>query len=182
MTCGALILAMTAAAAPASAELIQRVNFVDTGTGVTEFCGITAHYDFRLWGLFLVRRSGPDGLVYGMQPAHLTNTLTNLANGKSITHVVDSLDKDLKVIDNGDGTLTIRVMQMGGDRWYDASGRQVFVDSGAVWFDVLIDDAGTPADPTDDEFISRTPDLKVTGQEGALTDDNFCEQLLTVIG
>lgn len=184
MVCGALLLAMTAVA-PASAAPVERGHFEDTGTGVLDdFCGagIAVGYDFTVWGSYLLRQSPRDGLLYGQEAGHLTNTLTNLSNGKLITHVVDSLNKDVNVTDNGDDTLTIRVQWIGGDRWYDADGKPVLLDSGGQWFDVLLDDGGTPTDPSDDEDISVSPNLKETGQEGNLTDENFCEQILAVIG
>jgi hypothetical protein len=185
MACGALLLAMTAAAVPASAQPLEREHFEESGTGVIDdFCGagIAVQFDFTVWGSFLLRPIGPDGLAYGQESVHLTNTLTNLATGSSVTHVLDYLSKDLKVTDNGDGTLTIRVVeQAGGDRWF-SDGKLVIVDSGGLWLDVLVDDGGTPTDPSDDEVIDTTAYLKETGQELNLTDDNFCDEILAIIG
>jgi hypothetical protein len=183
--CGALLLAMTAAAVPGSAQAVDREHYTNAGTGpLPDFCGsgVTMHYDFTEWGSFLAHPFGRDGLWYGQVATHLTNTITNPVNHKSIKHVLDALNKDATVTDNGDGTLTIRTKWVGGDRWYDASGHPVILDSGGQWSDLLIDDGGTPTDPSDDEFISSSPNLKETGQELNLTDANFCAEILAVIG
>jgi hypothetical protein len=185
MAGGGLLLALMTAVVPASAEPLEHVHFEDSGTGVLEdFCGagIDVSFDFHVEGSFLGRPIGPDGLVYYQENSHLTNTLTNLTNDESVTHVLNFLNKDRKVTDNGDGTLTILVGQTGGDRWYDSDGKVVFKDGGGVWFEVLVDNNGTPTDPFDDEFIEFLGDVKVTGHEATLTDDNFCDQILSVIG
>jgi hypothetical protein len=184
IVCGALLLAMTAVA-PASAAPIEHGHFEDAGTGVIEdFCGSgdDVHFDFQVWGSFQYRENQLSGLPYFRETSHLTNTLTNLSNGKLIRHDIELQHKDVQVTDNGDGTLTITIRETAGDRWFDASGKLVFQDSGGTWFTILVDDAGTPGDPSDDEFIDSLGDLKVVGQEGTLTDENFCEQILTVIG
>jgi hypothetical protein len=98
-----------------------------------------------------------------------------------VTHVLNFLDKDRKVTDNGDGTLTILVGQTGGDRWYDSDGKVVFKDGGGVWFKVLVDNNGTPTDPFDDEFIeflgvSRSPARRNAHRR------QLCDQILSVIG
>jgi hypothetical protein len=182
---GVLLLTLTTAVVPASAAPLEHVHFEESGTGVLEdFCGsgIAVTFDFHLEGSLLGRAIGPDGLVYSQRNSHLTNTLTNTATGEFVTHVINILDKDTKVTDNGDGTLTIRVGQTGGDKWYDSDGKIVFKDGGGVWSEVLVDNNGTPTDPSDDEFIEFLGDVKVTGHEGTITDDNLCDQLLSVIG
>jgi hypothetical protein len=184
MACGAALLAMTAAV-PASAAPIERGHFEDAGTGVLEdFCagGDDVSFDFKVSGTFQYRTNPRSGLPYFRENSHLTNTLTNLTTGKLVRHVLDIVHKDTQVTDNGDGTLTIRVRETAGDRWFDAAGRLVLQDSGGVWFDILVDDAGTPADPSDDELISGLGDVKVVGQEGNVTDQNFCDKILAIIG
>ncbi|RZT20358.1 hypothetical protein EV649_3505 [Kribbella sp. VKM Ac-2569] len=184
MACGAALLAMTAAV-PAAAAPIERGHFEDAGNGVIEdFCGSgdDVHFDFTNWGSFQYRTNPRGGLPYFRENAHLTNTLTNLSNDKVVTHVLDLVHKDTQVTDNGDGTLTIRIRETAGDRWFDSSGRLVLQDSGAVWFDILVDNGGTPTNPFDDEFIDSLGDVKVVGQEGNATDENFCDKILAIIG
>jgi hypothetical protein len=185
MACGAALLAMTTAV-PASATLILHEHFEDAGTGLIEdFCGSgdTVHFDFHVTGSFMYRGNQQDGLPYYREDDHLTNTLTNLSNGKTAFHQINVAHKDTQVTDNGNGTLTVTFHDVnGGDHWFDSDGKLVLPDSGSVWTQILVDDGGTPTDPTDDEFIDSLGDVKVTGQEGNVTDENFCDKILAVIG
>ena len=98
-------------AVPATAAPIERGHFEDAGNGVIEdFCGSEddVHFDFTSWASFQYRTYPRGGLPYFRENAHLTNTLTNLSNGKVVTHVLDLVHKDTQVTDNQDGTLTIR--------------------------------------------------------------------------
>jgi hypothetical protein len=49
---------------------------------------------------------GPDGLAFYMEHYPATETFTNLATGRRVV-VKESVDKDLHVTDNGDGTVTV---------------------------------------------------------------------------
>ena len=79
--------------------------------------------------------------------------------------------KDLKVTDNGDGTLTILVLGTGNFTLYGQDGKAIARNPGQVRFEVLIDNAGTPDDPFDDEFIADLGLVK--GSTGR--NDDFCE-------
>jgi len=125
---------------------------------------------------------GPDGLAYGSENAHGIQSLTNLANDKTITSVFNVTTKDLKVTDNGDGTLTILVMATGGERWYGPDGQFLFNNPGQIRYEVLIDDGGTPTDPSDDQFLEFLGLVKGSTGRNDLTDENFCDQMLSVIG
>ena len=78
--------------------------------------------------------------------------------------------KDLKVTDNGDGTLTILVLGTGNFVVYDHDGKAIARNPGQVRFEILIDDGGTPQDPSDDEFLEFLGDVK--GSTGR--NDDFC--------
>ena len=52
-------------------------------------------------------------------------TFTNVDNGNVATSVDKVLNKDLKVIDNGDGTLTVILLATGNAMLYDASGKAI---------------------------------------------------------
>jgi hypothetical protein len=120
-------------------------------------------------GRFLVTRRGRDGLVYFMENVHITETVTNLANGKSVSDESRTVQKDLHVIDNGDGTLTILVLATGNFVLYGANGQAIAHNSGQIRFDLLIDHGGTPGDPSDDVELEFTLVKESTG-----TNDDVC--------
>ena len=63
------------------------------------------------------------------------------------------MNKDLKVIDNGDGTLTIITLATGNAAVFGANGKAIGRNPGQVRFELLVDHAGTPSDPSDDVVI-----------------------------
>ena len=96
---------------------------------------------------------------------------TNRANGKTVTLTTRVVNKDLRVTDNGDGTLTILVLATGNDVLYGPDGKAIGRNPGQIRFEILIDHAGTPADPSDDVFLA---DLGVVKGSTGRSDD-FCE-------
>ena len=87
-----------------------------------------------------------------------------------IINVITTNAKDLKVTDNGDGTLTILFLATGNEVIYGADGKAIFRNPGQSRFEFLIDHSGTPTDPSGDEFIA---DLgRVKGSTGRT--DDFC--------
>jgi hypothetical protein len=97
--------------------------------------------------------------------------LTNLANGKSVTAVVNVFEKDKRVTDNGDGTLTVLIVATGNAVLYGADGKAIARNPGQIRFELLFDDGGTPDDPFDDEFLADLGLVK--GSTGR--SDDFCE-------
>ena len=93
-----------------------------------------------------------------------------MANGKYVTFSSMVVRKDLKATDNGDGTLTILVLSTGNDVVYGSDGEAIARNPGQVRIEVLIDDGGTPTDPSDDEFIADLGLVK--GSTGR--NDDFC--------
>lgn len=80
------------------------------------------------------------------------------------------IDKDKTVTDNGDGTLTIVILATGNAVLYGANGKAIARNPGQLRFAILVDNAGTPTDPFDDEFIEDLGVLK--GSTGR--SDDFC--------
>ena len=56
---------------------------------------------------------GRDEVAYFIEHIRSTTTLTNPDTDKTVTEVVTVLQKDQKITDNGDGTITILVMGTG---------------------------------------------------------------------
>jgi hypothetical protein len=131
-------------------------------------------------GLFLGSRRGSGPLYFG-QRFHLTETWENVENGRVFTARSSGSDRDQRVVDNGDGTLTITVQLTGGTTYYDSEGRRLFTDAGINRFTIVIDTAGTPDDVSDDEFVEFLgTDLDAGLRQTA--DRDFCADLQEFIG
>jgi hypothetical protein len=113
---------------------------------------------------------GRDGLIYFATRLSITETFTNVDNGKFVVSTVNGIDKDLRVTDNGDGTLTILILSTGNTVVYNSDGEAIGRDPGQVRFELLVDHGGTPSDPSDDTEIS----FEVVKESTGRTDD-FCE-------
>jgi hypothetical protein len=154
---GVTALVLGSAVAPAAAEPLEHEHFHDSSSEVVEeFCpGLTVRIDTEAEGSFLFNSHGPDGLAYALLAFRQIVTFTNPANDETVTIFATGIAKDLKVTDNGDGTLTILGMSTGTRRWYGPEGNKwLFNDSGMFQFEVLVDHGGTPADPSDDEELA----------------------------
>jgi hypothetical protein len=183
-TTGLTAAALVLSSLPATAAPLERGQFHDVSSEVVEqFCGdLTVQIDVDLRGSFLVKTQGSDGLVYFMESIHGTVSFTNLATDKSFTNVLNFVQKDLKVTDNGDGTLTIMGMTTGSIKNYGPDGKLLFNDPGQVRFEFLVDHSGTPTDPSDDVELA---DLGVvfgpTGRNDTEGRD-FCEDFHLITG
>ena len=172
-----LALGATAAAmltAGAAAQPTFKERFHDEGTFVDEdFCGagLTVDGAFVTDGSLLVVAHGPDGLAYFLEHLTVNVVFTNRANGKAVTLTVVRVNHDLRVTDNGDGTLTILVLATGNDVYYGPDGKAIGRNPGQIRFEFLVDHGGTPTDPSDDEFLADLGVVK--GSTGR--NDDFCE-------
>lgn len=79
---------------------------------------------------YLLNQRGPNGLMYDQVNVSGTNTFTNPDTGKTFTATWRGLGKELKVTDNGDGTVTIRVISAGPVKYYGPDGQRMFIDTG----------------------------------------------------
>jgi hypothetical protein len=161
----------TAVAAAAGPLLKER--FHDEGTFVDEdFCGagLTVDGTIVVDGSVLVVAHGPDGLQYFLEHLKVTVVYTNRDNSKTVTFAVTRVNKDLRVTDNGDGTLTILALQTGNDVFYGPDGNVIGRDPGQIRLEILVDHSGTPTDPSDDEFLAEELVKGSTGRS-----DDFCE-------
>lgn len=178
-----------AAAAPAMAKPLEHHHFSESGSEIVQevdplFCeGIVDFPVLHEWSveqnfLFVVRG---DGLAYGGGPVRATDTWTNTVNRETLTVTFVGKNRDHKVTDNGDGTLTIEVAVAGIQKVYGPDGRTLFMETGLFKFAILIDHNGTPGDPTDDEFITDLGQTARHGQTDTMGRD-FCEDLVLFIG
>jgi hypothetical protein len=179
-----LALGATAAvmlAAAASAGQIFRETFHEEETLVfTNFCdapGLTVELAIVRDGRVHAVPHGPDGLPHFGSHVEQTEVYTNLANDKSVTTVLIGNDKDLRVTDNGDGTLTVLVLATGNAVVYGEDGKAIARNPGQTRFEILVDHGGTPTDPSDDEFLAF---LGVVKESTGRTDD-FCAAVVPAL-
>lgn len=165
-----MMVAMLAAAAgavpPVKETIHDEFEFVDT-----DFCGaglmveVAVVLDLRVQAA----SRGREGLIYFLAHGTETDVLTNLANDKSIRSVARVIEKDLKVTDNGDGTLTVLILATGNVVLYGENGKAIARNPGQIRVELLIDHGGTPNDPNDDVLLSEELVKGSTGRS-----DDFC--------
>ena len=162
----------------ASGAVLSNLHFDSSGSEPFTFCdGLNAEVSWHDSVHELIKTRGRDRLVYFSANVRGTTTFANLDTGKTYTNAYQFTDRDQRVEDNGDGTLTITVASPGSDRWYDSNGKLLFVTAGTFWFQLLVDHGGTPADPSDDEEIEGSfVGVKDAGQRGTAGRD-FCADL-----
>jgi hypothetical protein len=172
------------AAAPAVAKPLERGQFQESTSEVVDgFCGdLTVRIDTNVRGTFLVKSQGRDGLPYYSEQVHGTQSFTNLANDKTLTFVFNVNDKDLKVTDNGDGTLTVLVLATGSFKVYGPDGKLLFKDPGQIRLEFLVDHGGTPTDPSDDDVLEFLGVVKDSTGRNDLEGRDFCADIHEFIG
>jgi hypothetical protein len=94
----------------------------------------------------------------------------------TVTEVVKGVGKDLRVTDNGDGTLTILQMSTGNATLYGPDGTAIGRNPGQVRFEFVVDHGGTPTDPSDDVLLKERLVKGSTGRS-----DDFCEAVVPVL-
>ena len=177
-----LTLASIGLAGAASAEPLEHETFHSETTVIIENpCGVpglTVQVDRVLDGKTLVNTHGPDGLQYTLDHEKLTEGVTNTANGTVVTLEATFIEKDLKVTDNGDGTLTVLVMATGNDVVSGPDGKAIARNPGQMRVDRLFDNAGTPIDRSDDTLLSERVVKESTGQTDAT---DFCTVIVPAV-
>ncbi len=160
-------------------EAAGQSEFRNEFSGVVEdFCevdGLTVEFDAVVEGRFRAVTHGND-LVYFDEHVDVTNILTNVDNGNSVTEHNLVLNKDLSVTDNGDGTLTVILLSTGNSTIYDASGKAIGRNPGQIRIEFVVDHAGTPEFPPDDILLSETVIKGSTGRS-----DDFCEVVVPAL-
>jgi hypothetical protein len=145
-----------------------------------DFCGVDGlNVEFAIQRVGTVHAvpHGRDGLVYFGFNLKVTEVVTNLANGNFVTSFATIRDKDQRVTDNGDGTLTILVLATGNAVLYGEEGEAIARNPGQIRYELLIDHGGTPNDPSDDEFVEFLGEVK--GSTGR--SDDYCAAAVPVL-
>jgi hypothetical protein len=177
-------------AGSASAKPIVHTDFHDESTEtIANFCEVsdlTVQIASVADGRLLFNPHGPDGVPYFHLNARFTTVFTNVTNQNggdaqiTVTQVGQFVNKDLRVTDNGDGTLTLLVLDTGSFAVYGPDGKApdgkaIARDSGQVRGELLVDNGGTPNDPLDDEVLEQSL-VKETGRT-----DDFCAAVVPVL-
>ncbi|SNS39533.1 hypothetical protein SAMN04488107_2378 [Geodermatophilus saharensis] len=180
---GSLAVLLTATVAgTAAAQPPEKGTIDDSFTRVEEdFCGSGQDVEIAttVQGRYQVTLHGPDGVPYYLESLRVEETLTLLGDEpRVIASSVDRvLNKDLHVVQEGDGTLTIAFLATGASTLYDAEGTPIARNPGQIRQTINIDLNGTPDDPTDDDVTLVSVDKESTGRS-----DDYCEALLPLLG
>jgi hypothetical protein len=172
--------AVTLAAAAGAGQIFRETFHEEEAEVINNFCdvpGLTVEFAVVRDGRVHAVPHGRDRLPYFGAHVKQTEVVTNLANGNSVTSSSTFVDKDLRVTDNGDGTLTILVLTTGNAVLYGEDGKVIARNPGQQRFEILIDHAGTPTDPSDDEFLEFLGVVK----ESTGRSDDFCEAAVPIL-
>ena len=145
-----------------------------------DFCGVdglTVQFAIHTVGTVHAVPHGRDSLPYFGFNVKVSEVITNLANGNSVTSSSTIRDKDQRVTDNGDGTLTVLVLSTGNSVLYGPNGKAIARNPGQIRTELLFDHGGTPTDPSDDEFVAFLGQVK--GSTGRT--DDYCSAALPVL-
>jgi len=155
-----------AAAPPVHESFHDEFGFTDD-----DFCGVGLSIELAgvVDGRATIRARGQEGLIYFLEHIIVETTFTNPDTDARFTAVEHSLSKDLHVIDNGDGTLTVVVLATGNYTMYGSDGKAIGRNPGQFRFELLVDHGGTPNDPEDDVEL----DFQVLKESTGRSDD-FC--------
>jgi len=179
MTASALVLFGLSAAA-AAAQPLENAHFTGTGVHVEQDIGeclwvpFPIEHESRYNARFQLFRRGADGLLHSSFRYSSIDTVTNLDTGISLRSTTVQGERDVRVTDNGDGTLSIVVLLVGTTTYHAPDGALIGVDATKSTLELLVDHAGTPADWDDDVVLSETlSDPVGTSSLGSLCDIAF---------
>lgn len=176
----AAALAASVVAAPsATARPLENVKFTEEESFTDEnFCdaGISVDVDI-VREVHVLFNSRKPGTAPHWQANYAVDVVYTGEGGVAYEHG-RGIDKDLKITDNGDGTMTILVLGTGNGTLYDESGKAIARNPGQVRYEVLIDYGDDIADPSDDTFLTFLGLVK----ESTGRSDDFCEAVLPIVG
>ena len=175
-----VIACMLLASAPATARPIDKGHFHDVFTSAVFDCdGTPAQDSVDVHGNFVFNQRGSSPFPYYGESLRGTVVTTNLKTGGTYTNIFTANSRDHKIVDNGDGTITITSFGSGGSRFYDRNGKFVLKDPGEVRFSIEIDVNGTPGDPSDDSEVPNSFQM-VRGSTGHsdFSNRDFCADLV----
>jgi len=171
------------APAPAESKRLDSIQFHDTYNLVhKDFCG-SQGLNVSDKGTADVRllpntRGSQAGFAYVNAHVVEHGTVTDLRSGIAVTYTLRVHANDLRITDNGDGTMDILTFATGPFTAYGPDGKVIARDPGQHREIVRLDYNGTPANIDDDKVIGVVEVLK--GSTGR--NDDFCAAVLEVFG
>ena len=165
---------------PATAKPIDKGHFHDVFTSDVYDCnGTPAQDSVDVSGNFLFNQRGSSPFPYYRESVRGTVVTTNLETGGTYTQIFTGNSRDHKIVDNGDGTITITLFASGGARYYDSDGTLVLKDPGQNRFAFDIDYNGTPGNPNDDvEVPGSFRVVRPSTGHSDLSGRDFCADLV----
>jgi hypothetical protein len=171
------------APAPAESKRLDSVSFHEPYDLVhKDFCGapgVTVSdkgtSDVRL---FANTRGSQAGFAYVNAHVLEHGTVTDLRSGIAVTYTLRVHANDLRITDNGDGTINILNFATGPFTAYGPDGKAISRNPGQHREVVRIDYNGTPGNIDDDKFVDVVEVLK----ESTGRNDDFCAAVLEVFG
>jgi hypothetical protein len=167
------LLAVALAAAPAAATPLERERWADHYSGPHQGCGFTdVHHEREMSGWWKLNAARSEDTPYYMEVVKGKSSFTSLVTGRTVTYETNRMTRDMEIIDNGDGTITLIVA------W---SGRRIIRGPGN---EVLSRTAGTTRwetvyDLIADEVVSER---YVHSAGHPYPDTDFCEDLRLGLG
>lgn len=159
---------VVAGASPAGAAVVERYSLDYSDAGFADdFCGsgLQPAYTYDQTGSGAVKTRGDDSLYWFHEKLTVVRTFTY--DGMTVTDIQpNTVVKDHKIVDNGDGTLSITVLYAGGARLVGSDGKLLAKNDGQIRMLLTID-------IEEDEVISEELIFGSTG-----TNDDFCEAIL----
>lgn len=154
-------------------------NIADGDPGFCGDLGFDVRHTMEASGSFVGTRRG-DQLWYFGDRFRGTETFSNPETGHVFRRDFAGTDRDQTIVDNGDGSLSITVQLTGPSR-YSLDGSMLFMDTGLARFSLLVDDGGTPGDPSDDgeaQFVSLDTVTGLRQTDGR----DFCADIAEFLG
>ncbi len=175
---GTIVLTFSLApVAPAAAAAPEEFTFDNTFAVDFLNCGEAAHADVHETGTGKIR-FGNNGFAYFWVKWEGHVTLTRTSTHKAVTLEASFIDRDAKITDNGDGTITIVAHSIINERDYAPDGTLGLRTVGRETAVFVIDLNGTPANFDDDEEVS-SEFVSFTGRDDR-EDTDFCDWYLAV--
>lgn len=152
-----LAVASATASVAAGAPIISNLHVVDHGSHIEqeahgpEWCPnipFLVSWTGRATMHEMVRTRGLDGAWYFSGSFAIANTFTHVETGASMADQSSFKFADQRIVDNGDGTITITGRDRLSYRVFGVDGRQIRHEAGLVTITVVIETRGPPSPTT----------------------------------